>query len=233
MKAVVQHDRPEALTAASRRSGNGRVAHRLLAIRDLLLGHRRTWVCQQYGISRENLRHWVRWYNEEGRAGLEDGERPGRPPKLNAAQRASLKARISAPPEVARDGVGRWRATDVQRLIKRDYGVEYRSIAGVCQLLHRLEQSWISGRPKHPKQAVDAVATFKKTSRPNSRQLLPPIPEKPSNCGARMKPALAKKAAAPTAGRPRGRGHRCPSIPATRTPISSAPSVPRATVPLA
>jgi transposase len=81
---------------------------------------------------------------------------------LNAAQRASLKARISLPPEVERDGVGRWRAVDVQRLIKRDYGIEYRSIAGVCNLLHQLEQSWISGRPKHPQQATDAVAAFKK-----------------------------------------------------------------------
>jgi transposase len=233
MKAVVQHDTPEAWTAASRRSGNGRVAHRLLAIRDLLLGHRRTWVCQQYGISRENLRHWVRWYNEEGSVGLEDAERPGRPPKLNAAQLASLKARISASPEVARDGVGRWRAADVPRLIKRDYGVAYRSIAGVCQLLPRLAQSWISRRPTHPPQATDAVASVKKTSRPNSRPSLPRTPIKPSNCGARMKPAWGNKAAAPTAGRPQGRGHPCPSIHATRTPISLAPAVPRATVPSA
>jgi transposase len=163
MKALVRHDTPEALTAASRRSRSGRVAHRLLAIRDVLLGHRRSWVCKQYGVSRENLRHWVAWYNAEGIAGLEDAERPGRPPKLNAAQLASLKARVSAPPQVHQDGVGRWRAADVQRLIKRDYGVDYRSISGVCQLLHRLEQSWLSGRPKHPAQATDAVASFKKT----------------------------------------------------------------------
>jgi len=42
----------------------------------------------------------VAWYNAEGMAGLEDAQRPGRPPKLNAAQLASLKARVSAPPEV-------------------------------------------------------------------------------------------------------------------------------------
>jgi hypothetical protein len=60
MKTVVQHGTPEALTAASRRSGSGRVAHRLLAISDVLLGHSPSWVCEQYGVSRENLRHWVR-----------------------------------------------------------------------------------------------------------------------------------------------------------------------------
>lgn len=98
---------------ASRRSKSVRTVHRLLAIRDIMLGRSRKWVCAQYGINRENLRHWVRWYNEEGRAGLVD-----------AAHLASLKARISVPPEVLRDGVGRWRAADVQRLIKRDYGAD-------------------------------------------------------------------------------------------------------------
>jgi transposase len=233
MKALIAHDTAEALLAASRRSKSVRTAHRLLAIRDIMLGRARKWVCAQYGVSRENLRHWIRWYNEEGSAGLADAARSGRPPKLNAAQLASLKARISVPPEVHQDGVGRWRAADVQRLIKRDYGVEYRSIAGVCNILHRLEQAWISGRPKHPAQTTDAVASFKKTSRPSSRQSPPRTAIKALNCGARMKPALGKKAAAPTAGPPRGRGRPCPSTRATKMPTSSVPAVPRATVPSA
>jgi transposase len=162
MKAVIAHDTPEALLTASRRSKSVRTAHRLLAIRDIMLGRGRQWVCAQYGINRENLRHWVRWYNEEGIAGLEDAPRAGRPPKLSAEQLAALKQRVSAPPDIGPDGVGRWRAADVQRLIKRDYGVEYRGLAGVCQLLHRLEQARISGRPKHPQQAKGAVAAIKR-----------------------------------------------------------------------
>ena len=167
MKALIAHDTPEALLAASRRSKRVRTAHRLLAIRDIMLGRARQWVCKQYGINRENLRHWVRWYNNEGIAGLEDAPRAGRPSKLSAEQLVALKQRVSEPPQVEQEGVGRWRAADVQRLIKRDYGVEYRSITGVCTLLHRLEQAWISGRPKHPQQATDAVASFKKNSRSN------------------------------------------------------------------
>lgn len=233
MKALLAHDTPEALLAASRRSRSARSAHRLLAIRDIMLGRARQWVCKQYGINRENLRHWVAWYNKEGMAGLADAARPGRPPKLNAEQLAALKARVSVPPDIGQDGVGRWRAADVQRLIKHDYGVEYRSIAGVCNLLHRLEQAWISGRPKHPQQATDAVAAFKKSSPANWRKSPSRIPAKPSNCGVRMKPALGKKAAAPTVGLPKGRGHRCLSIRATKMPISSVPSAPPAIVPSA
>lgn len=164
MHALIAHDTPAALMAASRSSKSGRVSHRLLAIRDVMLGRSRTWVCEQYGISRENLRHWIQWYNEEGMAGLEDAPRQGRPCQLTQEQMASLKARISLPPDIAKDGVGRWRAADVQRLIEREYGVQYRSIAGVCHVLHRLGQSWISGRPKHPEEAKDAIASFKKTA---------------------------------------------------------------------
>jgi transposase len=107
MKALIAHDTAEALLAASRRSKSVRTAHRLLALRDLMLGRARQWVCAQYGISRENLRHWISWYHEAGSAGLAAAACSGRPPKLNAAQRASLKARISGPPEVPWEGVGR------------------------------------------------------------------------------------------------------------------------------
>jgi putative transposase len=97
-------------------------------------------------------------------AGLEDAPRQGRPCTLTEEQRASLKARLGLPPDIAKDGVGRGRAADVQRLIEREYGVRSSSIAGVCRLLHQLGQSWISGRPKHPGQAAETIASFKKTA---------------------------------------------------------------------
>ncbi len=140
MKVLLHHDAPDTLAQASRCSKSGRVAQRLLAIRDIMLGRSRTWVCAQYGVSRENLRHWVEWYNAHGMAGLEDAPRAGRPCKLSQTQRAALKARVSVPPEIGKDGVGRWRAVDVQRLIRREYGVEYRSITSLCNLLHQLDE---------------------------------------------------------------------------------------------
>ena len=41
MKALIAHDTPEALLAASRGSRSVRTAHRLLAIRDIMLGRAR------------------------------------------------------------------------------------------------------------------------------------------------------------------------------------------------
>ncbi len=135
MKALKHRDDPEVLLSESRQR-SGRIVHRLLAIRDLMLKRRRKWVCEQYGISRENLRHWVEWYNDYGIDGLEDAERCGRPTRLTKAQKEALKARVSVPPNLETDGIGRWRAEDVQRLIKQEYGVEYKSLTSIYDLLH-------------------------------------------------------------------------------------------------
>jgi len=95
MNAVVQHDTPEALTATSRRSHSGRVAQRLLAIRDINAGAQ-----PQLGAPAV----WDKPSEPEapgcvvqssGFAGLADAVRPGRTPNLNATQLASLKARVS------------------------------------------------------------------------------------------------------------------------------------------
>jgi hypothetical protein len=91
MKALLHHDAPDTLAQASRRSKSGRVAQRLLAIRDIMLGRSRGWVCAQYCVSGENLRHWVQWYNAHGMAGLEDA------PPCGAAVQVNPEAAGSAP----------------------------------------------------------------------------------------------------------------------------------------
>ncbi len=92
-----------------------------------------------------------------------DAKRVGRPRKLADLQMEPLRARIGAPPDRKKDGVGRWRAADVQRLMQREYGVRYSGITSVCALLHRPGPSGISGRPKHPAQEKNAVESFTKT----------------------------------------------------------------------
>ena len=163
MLKLYGHDTAVGLLASSRECRTVRESHRILAIRDILLGRSRTWVCEQYGATRETLRQWVRQYNAEGIVGLQEGVRTGRRCRLSPDQLAQLREKISAPPEMAKDGIGRWRAADVGRWIEEEFGVRYTSIMSICNLLHKLGQSWISGRPKHPQQAADAIMAFKKT----------------------------------------------------------------------
>lgn len=161
------------LLAFSKTSGNVRHSHRILAIRDMLRGEQRVAVCERYGVTRENLRHWVSWYNESGVDGLKDEARSGRPKVLPAEKIATFKARIEAQPDVKKDGHTRWRAVDIQRILSEEYGVTYTSLQGVRKLCHTLGLSYITARPTHPKHDAEAIEAFKKNfprSSPKSRR---------------------------------------------------------------
>lgn len=175
------------LLAFSKASGNVRHSHRILAIRDVLRGESRSDVCARYGVTRENLRHWVLWYNESGVDGLKDEVRSGRPRALPAEKISPFKSRIEAQPDIKKDGHTRWRAVDIQRVLSEEYGVTYTSLYGVRKLCHALGLSYITARPTHPKHDAEAIEAFKKNSRKSSQKSKPRTQAKPLNSGARMK----------------------------------------------
>jgi transposase len=166
MAHSVRHDIHSAseLLAFSKTSENVRHSHRILAIRDVLRGEARSAVCERYGVTRENLRHWVVWYNESGVDGLKDEARSGRPKPLPEEKLSTFKARIEAQPDVKKDGHTRWRAVDIQRILSEEYGVTYTSLYGVRKLCHALGLAYITARPTHPKHDAEAIEGFKKNS---------------------------------------------------------------------
>lgn len=85
---------------------------------------------------------------------------------LTAAQKAELKLIVKAGPDLAKDGVVRWRCVDLQRVIEERFQVTMAERT-IAKLLHALNLSRLTPRPVHPKQAPDAQETFKKTSRQN------------------------------------------------------------------
>ena len=96
---------------------------RVLALALVLEGASRTEAATACGMDRQTLRDWVHRYNAEGIDGLIDREAPGRPPRLTPAQEAELKAIVLAGPDLARDGVVRWRRIDLQRVIGERFDV--------------------------------------------------------------------------------------------------------------
>lgn len=178
---------PAELLAFSRTSENVRHSHRILAIRDMMRGEKGVDICERYGVTRENLRHWVSWYNESGVDGLQDEARRGRPKALPADKISSFKARIVAQPDIKKDGHSRWRAVDIQRVLSEEYGVTYTSLYGVRKLCHALGLSYITARPTHPQHDAEAIEEFKKNSPRSSRESKRSIRIKPSNSGARTK----------------------------------------------
>ena len=94
------------------RCGDGRVACRVLAIAHVLEGASRAAAALACGMDRQSLRDGVHRYNADGIAGLSDAQRSGRPPALSQAQMQELKELVLAGPDLAHDGVVRWRCIE-------------------------------------------------------------------------------------------------------------------------
>ncbi len=151
------------LRRAAVRCRNVAAARRMLALALVLEGSSRAAAARHAGMDRQTLGDWVHRYNEEGLAGLYDRRRSGRRPRLTPEQTAELAAVVEQGPDPERDGVVRWRRTDLQVLIKGRFEVELHE-RSVGKLLHRLGFARLSVRPKHPLSDPQAQEAFKKTS---------------------------------------------------------------------
>ena len=151
------------LRAAAAGTRDVRQARRLLALAMVLDGHPRLLAAQAGGMDRQVLRDWVHRYNAQGVEGLRDVPRSGRPAALSAEQMQELEGLVLAGPDLARDGVVRWRCVDLQGQIKTKFKVEVHERT-VGKLLRRLRMTRLQPRPYHPKRDVAAQEAYKKTS---------------------------------------------------------------------
>ena len=145
------------------RCGDSRVTCRMLAIAQAMDGVSRTEAAEACGMDRQTLRDWIHRYNAAGIAGLADLPRSGRTAALSAEQQAEFRSLVLAGPELARDGVVRWRCIDLRSKIAERFEVTMHE-RSVGKLLHRLGLSRVQPRPFNPKQNLEAQEAFKKTS---------------------------------------------------------------------
>ena len=155
------------LDSAARHESEGRVRCRILAIRQLALGHSVAQVQGRFGLGKSQLYQWVQRYNAQGLAGLRDRPRSGAPQRLAHEQEAQFLQRLHAgpPPD---SHLAAYRGKDLRQLLKAEFGVIY-SLSGVYALLHRLGQSSLVPRPHHPQADPTAQEAFKKSAAPAAR----------------------------------------------------------------
>lgn len=151
------------LRAAAAKTADAKVARRMLALAQVLEGAERKTAAETCGMDRQTLRDWVHRYNAEGLEGLSNRRSPGPPPRLSPAQKAELARLVREGPDLAVDGVVRWRRVDLQRRIEARFGVTMHERT-VGKQLAALGFRRLSVRPQHPKSDPDAQETFKKTS---------------------------------------------------------------------
>ena len=145
------------------RSWDANAARRMLAIALVLDGRSREDAAEACGMDRQTLRDWVHRYNAEGLAGLANRRAPGPTPRLSAEREALVGRWVEDGPDVARDGVVRWRCRDLQERIGREFSVSLHERT-VGKLLSKLRFRRLSVRPHHPQSDPAAQAAFKGAS---------------------------------------------------------------------
>ena len=141
-----------------------------------------------------DLRDWVIRYNAEGVAGLSDRTSPGPKPRLTPEQEAAVAELVRKGPDLAKDGVVRWRRVDLAHVNKTWFNVTLAE-RSVGAMLRRLGFRRLSVRPRHPQQDPAAQETHKKTlpiwSKPRSPSMRA---NNRLNFGGRTKPGLVSRA---------------------------------------
>jgi transposase len=175
-------------------SNDANAARRMLGLALVLEGYARGEAARLCGMDRQTLRDWVIRYNAEGVAGLSDRTSPGPKPRLTPEQEAAVAELVRKGPDLAKDGVVRWRRVDLAHVIKTWFNVTLAE-RSVGAMLRRLGFRRLSVRPRHPQQDPAAQETHKKTlpiwSKPRSPSMRA---NNRLNFGGRTKPGLVSRA---------------------------------------
>lgn len=145
---------------AAARSRDAKASRRMLALALVLEGRSRDEAARSCGMDRQTLRDWVHRYNTAGLAGLSDRPRRNGPrPRLSAEQQGQVAKWVEDGPDLARDGVVRWRCVDLQARILREFSVCLHERT-VGRLLRQLSFRRMSVRPQHPQSQPAVQALF-------------------------------------------------------------------------
>jgi transposase len=118
----IRRDRtPRVLRKLAKGESDARIARRVLAIANALDGMSREEAAQLAGMDRQTLRDWVIRYNEHGLDGLADRPRDGRPPKLDAEEKAELIRIVLAGPDPEASGLSAFTREDLVRICKKRF----------------------------------------------------------------------------------------------------------------
>lgn len=96
---------------------------------------------ERYGLSRSTVYSWLdRFEYRSIESAIRDDDRPGRPPKLDEQQQASVQSALGASPTEIGYDQATWTPELLQRHIEREYGVSY-SLGHVRRLIRELSEA--------------------------------------------------------------------------------------------
>jgi transposase len=106
-----------------RRSEESRYDHRLHGVLLIAQGMSCPEVSRLLGDSPRTVEYWVRRFEDKGLAGLVEGERSGRPRKLNDKQLEEINAVLRQPPESVGIRRGIWDGKGLAAFVKKRFKI--------------------------------------------------------------------------------------------------------------
>jgi transposase len=158
-----------ALQDEIRRSETARYDHRLHGVLLVAQGSTCPEVSRMLGDSPRTVEYWVRRFAERGFAGLQEGERPGRPRRLTEDQLSTVADALrKTPMECGMGGPGLWDGKTLSAFLRKEIGVSLK--VRQCQrLFRRLEFRLRKPRPLIARARPEEQAAYKKTPRLGQR----------------------------------------------------------------
>ena len=151
-----------------RRSEESRYDHRLHGVLLVAQGMSCPEVSRLLGDSARTVEYWVRRFEERGLSGLVEGERSGRPRRLNDKQLEEINSVLRQAPESVGVSRGLWDGKGLAAFIKKRYGV----MLGVRQCQYMFKAFGFRRRKPRPLIAradPELQEAYKKTPRVRSR----------------------------------------------------------------
>src|SRR5262249_34087902 len=105
------------------RSEESRYDHRLHGVLLVAQGLTCPEVGRLLGDAPRTIEYWVRRFEAQGLAGLAEGERPGRPPRLSAVQVREINRVLRSRPSDAGMSVNLWDGKTLAAWIDKTYGI--------------------------------------------------------------------------------------------------------------
>lgn len=130
----------------------------LLALR----GEEKARIAHLLGAAKSTVEKWAYAYRDGGIDALTPGKAPGAAPRLTPEQQEAFRQRMLEGPR-PEDGVCTLRGKDAIRILRDEFGAEY-SLTGVYKLLHRLDLSCLTPRPRHEKSDPAAMEAFRQSA---------------------------------------------------------------------
>lgn len=154
-----------ALQQEIQRSEESRYDHRLHGV--LLVSHGLSCplVADYFGEDPVTIQRWVHRFNEHGFAGLREGERPGRPSRITAAQWSQLEQVLRQSPRRHGYGQNLWDGKLLAHHLEQRYTIDL-GVRQCQRIFRRMGFRRRKPRPLIAKADPEAQARYKKTPPP-------------------------------------------------------------------